>query len=43
MTESEVIAIDGRTLRGTYNEDKRCGQFIWSVALVQNSKLCSVG
>ncbi|WP_133154646.1 ISAs1 family transposase, partial [Vibrio splendidus] len=24
-TEGEVIAIDGKTLRGTYNKDKRCG------------------
>ncbi|CAH7487643.1 hypothetical protein VCHA38O209_80186 [Vibrio chagasii] len=25
VTEGEVIAIDGKTLRGTYNKDKRCG------------------
>ncbi|SBT11315.1 hypothetical protein VCE7224_00031 [Vibrio celticus] len=24
-TSGEVIAIDGKTLRGTYNKDKRCG------------------
>lgn len=24
-TEGEVVAIDGKTLRGTYNKDKRCG------------------
>ncbi|WP_372198718.1 ISAs1 family transposase [Vibrio sp. 10N.286.52.E2] len=25
VTEGEVIAIEGKTLRGTYNKDKRCG------------------
>ncbi|CDU11563.1 conserved hypothetical protein [Vibrio coralliirubri] len=25
VTEGEVIAIDGKTLRDTYNKDKRCG------------------
>ena len=25
VTKGEVIAIDGKTLRGTYNKDKRCG------------------
>ena len=25
VTEGEVVAIDGKTLRGTYNKDKRCG------------------
>ncbi|MFA0088740.1 ISAs1 family transposase [Vibrio sp. 10N.261.51.F12] len=25
VTSGEVIAIDGKTLRGTYNKDKRCG------------------
>ncbi|CAK3667941.1 transposase (fragment) [Vibrio crassostreae] len=26
VTEGEVIAIDGKTLRATYNKDKRCGE-----------------
>ncbi|OCH40312.1 hypothetical protein A6E07_11000 [Vibrio cyclitrophicus] len=25
VTEGEVIVIEGKTLRGTYNTDKRCG------------------
>ncbi|MGR5415032.1 ISAs1 family transposase, partial [Vibrio astriarenae] len=25
ITEGEIVAIDGKTLRGTYNKDKRCG------------------
>ncbi|MCR9766386.1 transposase [Vibrio parahaemolyticus] len=25
VTKDDVVAIDGKTIRGTYNKDKRCG------------------
>jgi hypothetical protein len=33
VTEGEVVAIDGKTPRGTYNKDKRCGAIHMVIAL----------